>query len=111
MSLLSALKEFFFGPAKASDKHPLDGPTKRAIVQPEPPAPATPPAPAATPAEKYEVNVAKDWPFVPPVTVTVEPGQGEVKVKKPRKPRAPKAAAAPKESKPAAIKATKSKKK
>lgn len=121
MSVLTKIKEFFFGPAiSVSGKHPLDGPTKKAIIEPAPvappPAPAPAPvepvaevkvevvAPAPAPApEKPFVITPTEWPFPTgekPVETFTAPvnSTSEVKVesvKKPRKPRAPKAPPVP----------------
>jgi hypothetical protein len=98
MSLFKKIGEFFFGPAVTipPGKHPLDGPTKRAMVEPDPPpvTPADPPlsTPAVEvavekPTKLYEITPT-EWPFP-----TSPPPQSEVvpaTVKKPRKPRTPK---------------------
>lgn len=114
MSLLTKLKEFFFGPAVTipSDRHPLDGATKKAIIQPAPtpetlvvavPAPAPepvapPPAPPAPePVAEAKVEEPKqplfevtptEWPF--PTGLAPQAEVAPAPVKKPRKPRAPK---------------------
>lgn len=118
MSVLTKIKEFFFGPAvSVPGKHPLDGPTKKAIIEPAPvapppapaPAPVEPvaevkveaPAPAPAPApEKPFVVTPTEWPFPtgekPAETFTAPAtSTSEIKVKKPRKPRAPKAPPVP----------------
>lgn len=111
MSMLAKIKEFFFGPAvSVSGKHPLDGPTKRAIIEQVPapaPAPAEPvaevkvevPVPVPAPApEKSFIITPTEWPFPtgekPVETLTVPADStSNIKVetvKKPRKPRTPK---------------------
>jgi hypothetical protein len=124
MSVLGKLKEFLFGPTVTTDKHPLDGPTKKAILEPAPvvvpepapapvpvPEPVAPPpvvevkveAPVPAPApvqEKNFVITPTEWPFPsgekPSATYTVpSTSTAEVKVTPTKKPRKPRAPKAP----------------
>lgn len=107
MSFFAKLKEFLFGPAvSVPDRHPLDGPTKRAIIEPAPAAPVAPaPAPVA-PVTTYTVAPSDPpstvavtepqhpqgevWPFPTQTPPEAPPVQEAKKEKKPRKPRTPK---------------------